>query len=211
MIMKTKKTSTTSGSYVSKKTFILTLVCGFLAMSTVTMVSVFALYVRLVTKEDESSISKTSYMIKEAVDGLYREVPIASYTNSYFIDEAKLTFTQLNDVDLVYRYDPAYEESAEIITLSDQRLINSASMQVFIQPKVEDALEKVPLLQSCARLYAITFTEDSPAYSNYNLIKSKLLQDKRTAYVWKSADPACSNVDYFDAHLLEVIESVGSY
>ncbi len=202
--------SKTIPAFVSKKTILLSIALSTVVSVLITSTGLLSLFFYINTKEDESSVSKIAYTIKSAVDSLNTEAPIASYSNTFFIDDAKLTFTKSNNVQLVYRYEN-YEDSDEYILLSDQKIINDSSIQMMNQPKIEGVLEKVPLFQACSRLYAVTFTDKFLAYENYVQFHSAQLKDGRTAYLWKTTDQACNAIEFYEEHLLEVIKSIDSY
>jgi len=211
MKKKATKSIRKDAAFITKKTFILTLSSTIILTTIVTLVGLLVVYTNLVSKEDESSVSKIAYMVNNAVDGLTEETPTASYSDMQFINEAKVKFTKSGYIKLRHFYSPAYEGSDEYIVLSDVSLLKQASSNVVSPPTIKEQLKKVPSLQFCARLFAVSFSNKKPDYSAYDLLSTKRLDDGRTAHLWKLAGDTCENYQEIVNNLQVVVESIESY
>jgi hypothetical protein len=176
---------------------------------------ILAIYRDYLREMDAQGKRDFTLLISKSVEGLTQDAPIASYSNQQFIDSAKVKFTKTEATSLVYSYrppDPENEQS-ESIQLSSRILVDYSLNTLSNSPDFTEMINKVPGVQSCSRLFIISFEDMVPDfYSSYSKVSSKLLADGRTAYIWKATGDLCLEAeDSFGEELLSVINTIQSY
>ncbi len=193
---------------VTKKQLVIVTILSFILSIVIALGAIGLAYQQLITKENESSISKIAYFIDSATRNLSQITPQVDYTDNYFVQGAKIQFTSNDHTILRHMYDDSINST---IYLTSDVLLDSSSNKIHGALTFEQSISEVPNFQNCSRVSAITFNEQRPAnYEDYVANGNKKLQDGRTAYFWKLPENLCKEYELVDS-LNKIIQTIESF
>jgi hypothetical protein len=169
-----------------------------------------------------NNISNISHLIIAAVDNLHQPIPVEAPTGKRYIAQARIVLPvdvrNLGQLD--YTYQPAIDNSAAYLQITQHRLVKAAESRLLSVDQKHSAwdtldvakvFEQVAPLQACSRGVYVLFDDlGVKQYADgHQLRATRQLADGRTLRVYTELPQKCPNTDF--GSLVDYLKTAESY